>query len=69
MQGLVLVQITLEKYITNFYFENSEADIKTTIANLKPMAKTLVLKYLLGVKGGQKTPNQVLNLITKLKKM
>ena len=33
VQGLVLVQITFEKYTTNFYFENGEVDIKTTIAN------------------------------------
>ena len=33
VQGLVLVQITFEKYTTNFYLENGEVDIKTTIAN------------------------------------
>ena len=33
VQGLVLVQITFEKYTTNFYFENGEVDIKTAIAN------------------------------------
>ena len=35
-QGLVFVQITFEKFTTNFYFKNSKAGIKTTIANLKP---------------------------------
>ena len=33
-QGLVFVQITFEKYSTNFYFENGEVGVKTTIANL-----------------------------------
>ena len=68
MQGLVLVQIMFEKYTTNLYFENGKADIKTAVANLRPMTIILVPEYLLGVKVGQKTPNQFLNLITKLKK-
>ena len=34
MQGLVFVQITFEKCTTNFYFENGEVDMKTTIAIL-----------------------------------
>ena len=57
-----------EKYTTNLYFENGETDIKTAVANLQPMTMILVPEYLLGVKVGQKTPNQVLNFITKLKK-
>ena len=32
-QGLVFVQITSEKCITNFYFENGEISIKTTICS------------------------------------
>ena len=68
MQGLVLVQIMFEKYTTNLYFENGEADIKTAVANLQPMTIILVPEYLLGVKVGQKTPNQVLNFITKAEK-
>ena len=55
VQGLVLVQITLEEYTKNLYFENGEVDIKTIIANLQPVTIILVLKYLLGVKFGQKT--------------
>ena len=58
VQDLVLVQITLEEYTKNLYFENGEVDIKTIIANLQPMAIILVLQYLLGVKFGQKTPNK-----------
>ena len=58
VQGLVLVQITLEEYTKNLYFENGEVDIKTIIANLQPMTIILVLKYLLGVKFGQKMPNK-----------
>ena len=34
MQGLVFVEITFEKYTTNFHFENAEVGIKTIIANL-----------------------------------
>ena len=34
VQGLVFVQVTIEKCATKFYFENSENCIKTTIANL-----------------------------------
>ena len=68
MQGLVLMQIMFEKYTTNLYFENGEADIKTAVANLQPMTIILVPEYLLGVKVGQKTPNQVLNFITKAEK-
>ena len=55
VQGLVLVQVTLEEYTKNLYFENGEVDIKMIIANLQPMTIILVLKYLLGVKFGQKT--------------
>ena len=36
VQDLVFVKITFEKCTTNFYFENSEDTIKTTIANLQP---------------------------------
>ena len=62
------MQIMFEKYTTNLYFENGEADIKTAVANLQPMTIILVPEYLLGVKVGQKTPNQVLNFITKAEK-
>ena len=34
VQGHVLVPKTFEKYTTNFYFDNGEVGIKTTIANL-----------------------------------
>ena len=34
VQGHVLVQKTFEKHTTNFYFDNGEVSIKTTIANL-----------------------------------
>ena len=37
VQGLILVEITFEKYTTNFYFENDKYSIKTTIANLRPI--------------------------------
>ena len=69
VQGLVLVQIMLKEYTKSLYFENGEVYIKTIIANLQPVTIILVLKYLLGVKVGQKTPNQILNLIAELKKM
>ena len=69
MQGLVLVQITFEKYTTSLYSENGEVDIKMANTNLQPTTIMLVLKYLLGVKVGQKMPKQDLTLITKLKKM
>ena len=62
------MQIMFEKYTTNLYFENGEADRKTAVANLQPMTIILVPEYLLGVKVGQKTPNQVLNFITKAEK-
>ena len=34
VQGLAFVQITFEKCIRNFYFENGNASIKTSIVNL-----------------------------------
>ena len=34
VQGFAFVQITFEKCTTNFYFENGEVGIKTTIVNL-----------------------------------
>ena len=37
MQGLVFVQIWFEKCTTNFYFENGEIGIKTTITKLQPL--------------------------------
>ena len=37
VQGLILVEITFEKYTTNFYFENDKVSTKTTIANLQPL--------------------------------
>ena len=37
MQSLVFAQIMFEKYTTNFYFEDGEVGIKTTIANLQPL--------------------------------
>ena len=36
VQGIVFVQITFEKYTTNFYFQNSQVGIKTKIASLQP---------------------------------
>ena len=46
VQGLVFVQITFEKYTTNFYFQNSQVDIKTKIANLQPFLISNVFSYL-----------------------
>ena len=34
VEGVVFVQITFEKYTTNFYFQSSQVGIKTKIANL-----------------------------------
>ena len=34
VQGLVIVQVTFEKCTISFNFENGEAGIKTTIADL-----------------------------------
>ena len=34
VQGLALVQTTLEYFTTNFYFKNGKVNIKTTIVNL-----------------------------------
>ena len=34
VQGLLFVQITFGKYAANFYFENDEVSIKTTVASL-----------------------------------
>ena len=34
VQGLVFVQITLEKCATNLFFENGEAGIETTTTSL-----------------------------------
>ena len=38
VQGLVTVQVTFAKCTTSFNFENDEAGIKTTIADLQPTA-------------------------------
>ena len=46
VQGLVFVQITFEKYTTNFYFENSEVGIKTAMANLQPLLTWNLSAYL-----------------------
>ena len=37
VQGLVFVQITFEKGITNFYFNNGVVAIKMATANLQPL--------------------------------
>ena len=37
VQGFIFVQITFGIYTTNFYFENGEVCIKTTITDLQPL--------------------------------
>ena len=46
VQGLIFVQITFEKYTTNFYFQNSQIGIKMKIANLQPFLISNVFAYL-----------------------
>ena len=46
VQDLVFVQITFEYCILNFHFENSEIDLKKTIANLHPLFAWNVSTYL-----------------------
>ena len=46
VQDLAFVQITFEKYTTNFYFQNSQVGIKTKIGNLQPFLISNVFAYL-----------------------
>ena len=46
MQGIVFVEITFEKYTTNFYFENGEVGIKTKTAKCVALLTLHVLSFL-----------------------